>query len=465
MADCQAGMRAEAGTAGELDRAGRGWRARLGSARVRRLAREGAWLAAGQAAGLVGLAAGVRLLTGLMSPSAYGELALAMTAATLTSQVLWGPLANAAGRYYAPAREAGQLPACLAALRRLLRTAAVVVVLAGLAAAAGLALVAGGRWLPLGLATLGMALCSGGNTVLNGLQTAARHRAVVAVHQALEPWVRAALAAACLLGIARSSTAAAGGYAAALAVVLGSQALWARLQFRAPVPAAPRDVAAWRGRLGAFSWPFAAWGLFTWAHLASDRWALSFCATTREVGQYAVLYQLGYTPIAIAAGMTMQFVAPILFQQAGDAADAARIAGVTRRVWILTGAALGLTGLAVLLAALAHGAVFRLLAAPEYRERSGLLPWLALAGGLFAAGQVLSMDLLSRYRLRALLAIKIATALAGLLLNLAAARRFGVAGVAGAGVVFAAGYLLWMTALVARARPPVAFSTAPGVRS
>lgn len=43
---------------------------------------------------MLGTLVGIRILTELMSPAEYGQLALGLTAATLASQVLWGPLSG-----------------------------------------------------------------------------------------------------------------------------------------------------------------------------------------------------------------------------------------------------------------------------------------------------------------------------------------------------------------------------------
>ena len=53
-----------------------------GLERIRRLSKEGAWIVLGQVTAVLGSLASVRLLTELLDPAAYGELALGMTVAT-----------------------------------------------------------------------------------------------------------------------------------------------------------------------------------------------------------------------------------------------------------------------------------------------------------------------------------------------------------------------------------------------
>ncbi|MGB5196552.1 MAG: hypothetical protein WBN64_05740, partial [Candidatus Deferrimicrobium sp.] len=110
----------------------------LQSERFRRLSREGFWVVSGQAAAVAGGLFGVRLLTELMEPAAYGELALGMTVATLVNQTVLGPLSNGATRFYAPAAEAGDLTGYLAAVRRMVASATGWIIPGGLLLVVGL---------------------------------------------------------------------------------------------------------------------------------------------------------------------------------------------------------------------------------------------------------------------------------------------------------------------------------------
>ncbi|HNX69102.1 MAG TPA: hypothetical protein PKI45_06425, partial [Candidatus Omnitrophota bacterium] len=58
------------------------------SERFRRLFREGSWVVFGQFIAVMGSLLGVRILTGLMNPSVYGELALGLTVAVLIGQII-----------------------------------------------------------------------------------------------------------------------------------------------------------------------------------------------------------------------------------------------------------------------------------------------------------------------------------------------------------------------------------------
>ena len=94
-----------------------------------------------------------------------------------------------------------------------------------------------------------------------------------------------------------------------------------------------------------------------------------------------------------------------------------------------------------------HRMILSALVAPEYLSVSPYLPWMLLSGGLFAAGQTISLNLMSQMRTRAMIAVKIATALLGTLLNFAGAYWHGIAGIVIASNLFSMSYFAWMVAL------------------
>jgi O-antigen/teichoic acid export membrane protein len=421
----------------------------LGSTRFHRLSREGFWIIFGQAIAMLGLLVGVRVLTELLEPTAYGELALGMTLATLMSQILIGPLGNGASRFYAPAVERDDLAGYLITIRRLLLQVVGVVAVMAIIAGIGLPLMGHPYWAALAVAALVFAVFNGCSSLVSGIQNAARQRSIVALHQGIDAWLRWLLAAGLMIWLGGHAVVAMGGYAVAAAVVLGSQYWFLRKSFPKRQDAA-RRATDWQAEIWSYSWPFASWGVFTWAQLVSDRWALELFATTEEVGFYAALYQLGFYPIAAATGMIVQFLTPIFFQRAGDASDRTRnadVAALSRRLSMVAGV---VTAGLFLAAFLFHGALFRAFVAGDYRSVSHLLPWVVLAGGMFATGQTIGLDLMSRMKTQAMIMAKIVTALLGTALSFAGAYCYGIAGVVGASVLFSLTYVLWMGALSAR---------------
>jgi len=400
----------------------------------------------GQLLAVVGTFASVRVLTELIPPAVYGELALALTATVLLNQTVFGPLTNGAMRFYATAVEKGSVPAFLGATWQLTRFGIAVTAALFVTAAIGLVVLGYGTLSLLILAVLAYTVTTGISSILNGIQNAARQRAVVALHQSLDPWVKVLITGALLVTFGVSSSMAMLGFATAAGLVLGSQYLfYRRLVGRSQQQASVEET--WSREIRRYTWPFVTWGVFTWSQLASDRWAIELFGSRADVGRFGVLYQFGYAPIQLATGIVVQFIAPILFQRAGDAVDPERNNDISRMSRTLTAIVLGLTGLAFVFSLALHAPLFRIFVASDYAEISYLLPWVVLAGGIFAAAQTVSVKLMSQLRANAMITAKISTALLGIALNLIGARLYGTAGVVAASIAFSLACLVWMLAL------------------
>ncbi len=150
---------------------------------------EFSWVVIGQAASVLGSIVGVRLLTDAIPPQVYGELALAMTTATLVNQIILGPLSNAYSRFYAPAEEAGELGSYLSSVARLTVLGGLSVISVGLGTVLGITSLGYATWVPLLIATVVFGIVSGCNSIMSGIQNAARHRSIVALHQGIASWL------------------------------------------------------------------------------------------------------------------------------------------------------------------------------------------------------------------------------------------------------------------------------------
>lgn len=423
----------------------------MSSSRSSRIGRELIWVGIGQLAAALGGIVGIRLLTHLMSPQSYGQLALGMTVATLAQQTTFAGVSGASLRFYSPALEKRQLLPFLRATWILLRQRTIFMGAQVVALVGVLWVIGGRRWVWLALAATAFALLSSYEQALDGMQNAARQRAVVAWHQGLGQWLRFLLAVLFVGAFGSSSTSAMCGFAAALAVVLTSQIVFFRMVILRSSPdegpVAHPQVSSWSSQMRSYAAPFPIWGVFCWMQITSDRWALQTFGHTSDVGLYAVLYQLGYYPVSMLAALMVQLITPVLFNCAGDGTDKQRTAAAHRTNFRLLGGTMGITVAATLCAWLLHRPIFWLVVAPGYRSVSGFLPLMVLAGGLFACGQIATLVLLSRGDTQALLAPKIGTAILGLALNVAGAYWGGVQGVVWANVVFGASFLLWILGL------------------
>ncbi|MCP5410268.1 MAG: lipopolysaccharide biosynthesis protein [Chromatiaceae bacterium] len=421
--------------------------------RIYRLAKEGGWILVGQIASVLGALVLVRVLTEYLDPAEYGELALGLTIATLVNQVVMGGISNGISRFYSIAAEKGDLVGYLQASGRLLTYATLVVFLVAIVLISGLMVTGQGRWIGLAVAVLVFSILSSYNSALNGLQNAARQRAVVALHSGIDAWLKIGLAVAMMLCLGAAGTTVVIAYTLSALIVTISQIVSLKLLMR------QQNVAFncegnenWGLHVWRFSWPFSIWGIFTWGQLVSDRWALEAFASTQEVGQYVVLFQLGYTPIILVTDLLMKLVGPILYQRSGFANDHVRNITVHRMVWSLSLICLVLTGMAFSFAWLLHEWIFQWLVAKSFRDISHFFPFMLLAGGFFATGQMLSLKLMSEIRTQSLLHVKLGTALVGVGANALGAWWYGISGVIAALVTCAAVYVLW-TAYIAMHLP------------
>jgi len=415
----------------------------LSSPRFQRLAKEGSWIVAGQIAAVLGALVLVRVLTEYLEPAQYGQLALGLTIAGLVNQVAMGGVTAGIGRFYSIAAENNDLTGYLHASRRLMGYATAVVAAIALVLMAGLLWLGYSQWMGLAAAALVLSVLSGYNSSLSGIQNAARQRAIVAFHGGLDAWLKILLAVGVMLWLGSSSTVVVLGYALSSLLVTGSQFFFLRRLIR-PQDEKSKASANWGRQIWAYSWPFSTWGVFSWAQQASDRWALQAFASTQEVGLYAVVFQLGYAPVGLATGLAMTFLGPILYQRSGSAADHTRNTSVHRIAWRITFVGLFVTALAFFFTFLLHEWIFHLLVAVKYHAVSYLLPWMVLAGGIFAAGQMLALKLMSEMKPAAMIVAKIVTTILGVGLNIYGASQFGLPGVVAALVAFSGIYFFWM---------------------
>jgi len=413
----------------------------------RRLAKEGSWIVFGQLIGFAGALVLVRVLTAYLGPAQYGELALSLTAAGLVNQVLMGGITVGIGRYYSIAAEEQDLRGYLRGSKYLLAYATVAVLVLSVIILGSLYFLGYFQWMGLLAAVLVLSVFTGYNVSLNAIQNAARQRAIVAFHGGLDAWLKIGLAIMVMLWLGTSSTSVVIGYTFSSLFIMVCQCYFLRRIVPPAELACIANYKQWVQKIWAFSMPFTIFGGFTWMQQVSDRWALQSFATTTEVGQYSVLFQLGYTPIALLTGVIVSFLGPILFQRSGDATDTRRNSSVHKISWHITQVSLLITLLGFVIASAFHDWLFSLLVADEYRASSQLLPWFVLAGGLFATGQMLALKLMSEMKMTGLTIAKIVTALIGILLNIVGASLAGMQGVIVALVAFSFVYLTWMLIL------------------
>ena len=187
-------------------------------------------LGCGQVATVIGAIVATRFLTELLTPDAYGDLALALTVVALLSLVGSGPVGNAVGRFYAVAHERQTL-------RSLFHATAVLYGQYHLGACSfafvALLIYHDKTLIAIGLPTIVLSAVNGANVTLDSMQNAARQRVVVAWHQAAGQWFRLGSAVICIRLVSATAASALCGYVVASVLVLGSQFLFFKLKLSA----------------------------------------------------------------------------------------------------------------------------------------------------------------------------------------------------------------------------------------
>lgn len=416
--------------------------------RAYRLVKEASWILAGQISSVIGSLLLVRVLTGYLEPSEYGHLALGLTFASLINQVVMVGLIAGIGRFYSIAIEENAFSSYIRASTQLLIVATLIVI--GIAALLIPTLFFFGymEWVGLVLAALMLSIFNGCSSALNAVQVAARQRSKAALLSGVDSGLKIVFSVGAIILLGPSGTSAIIGYAVSSLLVMALQFYFLTFLFDKNASNA-KAFTGWERRIWMYAMPFSAWGIFTWAQQASDRWALQNFANADEVGLYAVIFQLGWVPMGVAASFITSSLLPILYTRSGSLLDHAKNLSVHHMALFFTKFAIAVTLLLYMITLFIHQWVFTLLASEKYQSVSYLLPWMILAGGCFSAGQILALKLMSEMKTKNMISVKITTASLSAIMSFLGAFRFGIQGVVGAILVFSLIYLVWMLWLAA----------------
>lgn len=412
-----------------------------------RAVREIGWVLAGQVVAAVGAVAGVALLSRALEPAEYGHLTLALTTAALAQQVVLGPLTSALARFFATAVEHDDVDPYLRAVRALIRRG--LVRMAALAGAAVVPLLLVRREdAAIAVLTAVFAAVSGSQVAAAGMLTAMRHRRAVAIHQGMSVCARFALAAVFLRAWGGGAPTVVAAFLVIEILTLVSELARVRSAARRLSRAgAGRDREVERTyevRMASYAQPMALWNGLTWVQMSIDRYALAATRNVGAVGEYAVLSQLGFYPLALLCAASAQLMSPIVFSRAGDASDEGRLRDVQRLVRHLVLVMLAVTAAVAAAAALLHETVFSILVAPEYARVSHLLPLVVLVGGFFATGQLAALGPMARANPKGMVLPKLVTSAVWTVAAFLGGAFGGITGVVVASVGSAGLYAAWI---------------------
>jgi O-antigen/teichoic acid export membrane protein len=419
--------------------------------RIKRLAKEGSWIVAGQIAAVAGALVLVRVLTEHLDPAQYGQLALGLTIAGLVNQVAMGGVTGGIGRFYSISLEKGDLWGYLRASNRLMGYATLGASAIALVLMVGLFLTGQMQWLGLAAAVLIFSILSVYNSALGGIQNAARQRAIVALHGGMDAWLKIGLAVGVVLWLGSSSTAVVIGYALSALLVTVSQLFFLRrLLRRHGGNTHNSSTEDWARQMWLFSWPMMAGGLFNWGYYASQRWALELFVSTADVGKFYALTQVAYSPITMAAGLFMSMLVPILYARAGDPGNHQRIANVRGIVFKIASLGLVATFLLAGITFFWHEAIFKLLVAQQYLGMSVYMPLVVISAGLLQSSIAMGSILTSANKTNKVLPLAIYGQSIIIISNMVLAHLYGITGLLFS-MIFGAGlHIIWMYSIIVK---------------
>lgn len=373
-----------------------------------------------------------KFLTTFLSEKDFGQLSLYNSIATLPSLFFFGPLGQGIMRYLPIARENNEISIFDRQYTRIFQYGAAATLVVGLIAGIIFWYFGNKQW---GIACLLIAILNifnGINAYRYGLQNMARKRMLSLGLETGNRVLQQVLAIGLLLLITGDPLIALLGYGIASFIFFFINQYYYRTTFPEIKTEQTKQDENTSGNYSRdilrYSWPFFLFGAMTWFQTTSDRWALEVLLSTEAVAQYTVLSQIGFQSLVLLFGSFSYFLFPILLSRAGKLQNDKQFAGANQlNNWFL-GFNILFCGIIFLLFWRFGPAIIRFLSAEQYVAVADLLPFMAIAGGLFVFGQNYSNRFALSMQTTLLVYPKISTAVIGIILNILLVKLFGLEG-------------------------------------
>ena len=396
--------------------------------------KELAWVVFGQFLAFSGGIVGIKVLTNMMGPEHYGQLALGLTIAGLVNLFVFGPIGQAITRFFSICRENGQLSFYFATGRRIIVLASIVLVAVLLISVTACYVIFGQQWAILTACALIFGYATGINSSFISLQNAIRQRRIVALHQGMDMWLRMLLAIVAMMLWGESGSVALLGFCIGLLLIILSQYYFAFQDwqiseyFMADSTQNINTSYVYRD-FSNYARSFLYFSAFGAIALYADRWILQGLYGEREVGIYAALYLIANTPVTVLMGLAGQLLLPIIYDQAGDMRCPEKMERSQKTVRLTVLIFSVCMMLLVLITYLFSEPIVILLSNDEFGRFASSL-WVILAGiCLFQLGQLLVMQGLAQARPNIYIIPKLIHAFIFLILTFWLARQYGIQGV------------------------------------
>jgi O-antigen/teichoic acid export membrane protein len=393
--------------------------------------------------------AGIKLLTNMMMPEDYGELALGLSLAGVVNLFVFGPLGQVALRFYSACRDRSNVAGYTRVLMRLHGQAFLFLAFISMPLVLFVWTWSGSSWAWLLSLALAFGISSGVQGTLLSLLGALRDRKMGAIAQGLDTWLRLGFAVVLMVWVGSQGYWAMAGYAAgSLAIVIIQLRALRRHGFsdERQVNHDAQD-AGLRAEFLAYGLPFLAFAGLASISQYADRWLLQSFWSAAEVGIYAAMFQIASAPIGFLMGVATQLIIPVVFSRSGNLEDQNRTRS-SQRLLKRSVMVVGSLYLLVTLIAYVWGdTLLAWLTNTDYSLNSSSLWLIVLSQALFNLAQFMVASGLSLNRPMAYFVPKLGQAASLLLLGALLVRSGGIQGMAVALLVSSSVYFIWVAAV------------------
>lgn len=396
------------------------------------------WVALGQALAFIGSILGVKLLTNVMTPSEYGDVALGMTIVGFINSVLFGPLGNVIIRYYSIMKDNHKDQLYFLLLKNIHLKLIIFLVISFVPILFILHYFLK-SWTLITFCSFLFAIILGINSNATSFFSAIRDRKFVALSQGAVTVLKTMIAVAFVIFIGREGFWAINGYTVGTIFIL----FWQYKVFigwrekssisspKTPTPSFSQDdYKIYLKKFLKYGSPFIIYSILSSISLYGDRWFIQYLFDKDSIGIYFAIFQIAHAPFLIFLGVVTQFVTPIIFERAGAMDSANKISSSDRllNLTILFSTAI----MVIILAAyyfFSHEIVV-LFTSLAYGQHHGLLYIISLGFAFFYVAQIVFLRAQIKQKPGVILPAWIIRGISFIALCFVFAKHFGLNGIA-----------------------------------
>ncbi len=397
--------------------------------RLQNLAREGFWIIIGQLFTIFGSLYFIKIITTKLEPSLFGTVSLLLSVSTFFSQVLYGGVGSGVARFFSVAEIKNDLYGYFENSRKIVFKISLFLLFFGGGTVVLLSFIGYQNLIFLTILTIFISILNGIISVLNNFQNSARQRDIVALNNGLGVILKIVIVLSLFNLFGANETILVISILLSSAIALISQLIFFHYKWKRKITNSSLSAYNWSNEIWTYSLSVILWNGFMALYQLSDKWALEYYNSLKDVGVYTVLFQLGYTPTLLVMTNLLAFLSPIIYQRAGDGKNPVKNkyidSIITKLIWLT----FSFSVIGFFIAYFFHRKIFGFLVSKSYLDYSYLLPVLVLSAGVFSAGQILNIKMESQIKVKEMIFIKISTSVFGICLNFLLSAFYGIKGV------------------------------------